>query len=91
MEPPFRLKSYILPQCLLEYTATEEDIQRFLAEDESGDKAFSDKEEEHGCEESAADGEAGASHQSKTFIEVRKTAAAGIKRYFNPQYNVREE
>ncbi|KRZ30294.1 hypothetical protein T4C_6558 [Trichinella pseudospiralis] len=57
VEPPFRLKSYILPQCFLEYRATEEDIQRFQEEDESGDKAFSDKDEEHEYEECAADAE----------------------------------
>ncbi|KAL1240132.1 tRNA-cytidine(32) 2-sulfurtransferase [Trichinella pseudospiralis] len=38
--------------------ATEEDIQRFQEEDESGDKAFSDKDEEHEYEECAADGAA---------------------------------
>ncbi|KRZ22213.1 hypothetical protein T4B_2522 [Trichinella pseudospiralis] len=53
-----QLKSYILPQCFLEYRATEEDIQRFQEEDESGDKAFSDKDEEHEYEECAADGAA---------------------------------
>ncbi|KRZ95843.1 Proteasomal ubiquitin receptor ADRM1, partial [Trichinella sp. T8] len=48
-------------------------------ENESSDKAVCNKEEEHGCEEYAANGEAGASHQSETLIDVRKTAAAGIR------------
>ncbi|KAL1236910.1 Inactive angiotensin-converting enzyme-related protein [Trichinella pseudospiralis] len=80
MEPPFRVKTYILPQRFLEYIATVEDIQRFQAEDESGDKAFSDKNEEHEYEECAADGEAAVSHQCKAFIKVQKTGAYNIKR-----------
>ncbi|KRY00714.1 hypothetical protein T4E_1012 [Trichinella pseudospiralis] len=78
VEPPFRLKSYILPQCFLEYRATEEDIQRFQEEDESGDKAFSDKDEEHEYEECAADGKASVSQQYKTLIKFQNTGAADI-------------
>ncbi|KRY83233.1 hypothetical protein T4D_16532 [Trichinella pseudospiralis] len=71
VEPPFRLKSTFCH-------TTEEDIQRFQEEDESGDKAFSDKDEEHEYEECAADGKASVSHQYKTLIKFQNTGAADI-------------
>ncbi|XP_003376734.1 protein ADRM1 [Trichinella spiralis] len=60
-------------------TTTFIQLDEITSENESSDKAVCDKKEEHGCKEYVANGEAGASHQSETLIDVRKTAAAGIR------------